>query len=73
MAISNTVNQDGFEWIPRAGGLWADYKTGAEYNGITEGSMRNYVFRHRLQTIQFGRKKLVNKSDLDRASGLAAI
>ncbi len=72
MAISNTVNQDGFEWIPRAGGLWADYKTGAEYNGITEGSMRNYVFRHRLKTIQFGRKKLVNKSDLDRVSGLAA-
>jgi hypothetical protein len=72
MAISNTVNQDGFEWIPRAGGLWVDFKTGAEYNGITEGSMRNYVFRHRLKTIQFGRKKLVNKADLDRASGVIA-
>jgi hypothetical protein len=64
------IQQDGFPWIPRAGGLWADYKTGAQYQGIqNEAAFRNYVCRHELRTIRHGRRKLVNKADLDRLSG----
>ena len=56
-------------WVSRAGRLWGDYPTCAEYIGIAQGSFATYVWRHNLKTIRYGRRSLVNKLDLDKRSG----
>ena len=60
----NLVKQDGLFWISRAGRLWGDYPTCAEYIGIAPGSFATYVWRHSLKTIKYGRLSLVCKVDL---------
>lgn len=58
-------------WVSRAGRLWGDYKTCAEYMGIAPSSFAAYVWRHNIKTIKYGRRSLASKSDLDRKSGAA--
>ncbi len=65
----NLVEADGLMWIRRAGILWGDYKTAAEYIGLAPGSFATYVWRHNLRTIRYGRRSLVSKIDLDKRSG----
>lgn len=65
----NLVEEDGLIWISRAGILWGDYTTCAEYIGLAPGSFATYVWRHNLRTIKYGRRSLVSKIDLDKRSG----
>lgn len=67
----NVIYLDGLPWIKRAGRLWGDYKTCAEYIGCAPSSFAVYVWRHNIRTIKHGRKSLALKSDLDRISGAA--
>ena len=62
----NLVKQDGLMWVSRAGRLWGDYPTCAEYIGIAPGSFATYVWRHNLKTIKYGRQSLVCKLDLGK-------
>lgn len=68
----NLVEQDGLMWIKRAGRLWGDYKTCAEYTGIAPSSFATFVWRHNIKTIKYGRRSLASKLDLDMKSGAAA-
>ena len=68
----NLVEEDGLMWISRAGRLWGNYKTCAEYMGIAPSSFATYVWRHNLRTIKYGRRSLASKEDLDRESGAIA-
>lgn len=72
MSSNQVVIADGHEWIQRAGRLWGTYETCAEYLGMGQSSLANYVWRHNLKSIRHGRKALLNKTDLDRASGALA-
>ena len=72
MSANKLVVADGHEWIQRAGQLWGTYETCAAYLGICRASLTNYVWRHNLRTIRHGRKALINKLELDRASGAIA-
>lgn len=72
MSSNQLVVADGFEWISRAGRLWGNYQTCAEYIGMTEGHTRNIVSQHHVPTIRHGRKALVSKDDLDQATGAMA-
>ena len=67
----NIVEQDGLEWIKRAGRLWGDYKTCATYIGCAHSSFASFVWRHGIKTIKHGRKSLASKDELDRVSGAA--
>jgi hypothetical protein len=69
----NLIEQDGLNWISQAGYLWGDYKTCAEYIGIAPSSFAQYVWRHGLRTIKYGRRSLVSKKELDRVTGALAI
>ena len=66
---SKTIAEDGYEWIQRAGQLWGDYQTSASYIGMKPDSFAVYRYKHNLRTIKHGRKSMVRKSDLDRATG----
>lgn len=65
----NLVMKDGLMWFSRAGQLWGDYKTAAEYIGCMPSSFPCYVWRHNLKTIKHGRKSLVSKQELDEKTG----
>ncbi len=67
----NLAEQDGLMWRSRAGRLWGDYQTCAEYMGIAPNSFAAYVWRHSIKTIKSGRKTLASKDDLDKKSGAA--
>ena len=67
----NLVEADGLLWIKRAGVLWGDYPTCAEYIGLAPGSFATYVWRHNFKTIKYGRRSLVRKDHLDKQSGAA--
>lgn len=67
----NVLYLDGLPWIKRAGRLWGEYETCAEYIGCSPNSFPVYVWRHNIRTIKHGRKSLALKADLDRISGAA--
>ena len=69
---SKIVTEDGFDWIQRAGQLWGDYRTCAEYVGMKSDSFAVYRYKHNLKTIKHGRKSMVRKSDLDQSTGAVA-
>lgn len=67
----NIVYRDGLPWHKRAGRLWGDYPTCAEYIGCAPSSFPVWVWRHGIRTIKSGRHSLALKSDIDRVSGAA--
>ncbi len=73
MSSSKFVAVDGYDWLPRAGDLWAEYETCAAYTGRKNtASFSNFVWRHNIKTIQHSRQKLASKTDIDRATGALA-
>lgn len=72
-SMAGAFDLEGVTWIPRNGVPYTDYHGAARYLGSSYSTIANKVSLGRLKPRQFGRRKLLDKPQLDREGGFSEL